>query len=85
MNSKGNNEYNIYIILSIQSQYELLESALFETKKLPEWLVNKTLPKLPCTQRFIGPYFTIWNASEKRETELALWADLWRCCYYTGG
>ena len=21
----------------------------------------------------------------KHETQVALWADLWRCCYYNGG
>jgi hypothetical protein len=34
----------------------------------------------------MGPYIlTVWNASEMRETEVALWAALWRCIYYTGG
>ena len=32
-----------------------------------------------------GPILTIWNASIKRETQVTLWADLGRCCYYTGG
>jgi hypothetical protein len=31
-----------------------------------------------------GPYLTVWNASKKRQVQVALWAILWRCCYFTG-
>ena len=30
-----------------------------------------------------SPILTDWNASMKHKTKVALWADLWRCCYYT--
>ena len=32
-----------------------------------------------------GSILTICNASIKRKTQVALWADLRRCCYYAGG
>ena len=31
-----------------------------------------------------GAYFNGLNASEKRQAQVALWAVLWRCCYFTG-
>ena len=33
----------------------------------------------------VGSILTIWKASIKRKTQVALWADLRRCCYYAGG
>ena len=28
----------------------------------------------------MGPILTVWNASEERQAQVALWAVLWRCC-----